>query len=143
MSRSPVDASEHGLDLTGGVGELDHLLRESDVVVLCLRVGEATRGIIGAGQLTAMKSDVVLVNVGRGPLIDETALYAALKKSRIGRAVLDVWYQHPSTGSQAGQPRIRSANLPTSCDSAHLRRDATDRRGPDRRQCRQYPVPRQ
>lgn len=99
VTRSPVDTREHGLDWAGGVDELDHLLRRSDVVVLCLPLEAATRGIIGASQLAAMKSDSVLVNVGRGPLVDEAALYAALKESRIGGAVLDVWYQYPSTGS--------------------------------------------
>lgn len=103
VTRSPVDTIEHGLDWAGGVGELDRLLRESDVVVLCLPLGETTRGIIGAGQLAAMKSDAVLVNVSRGPLVDEAALYAALQERRIGGAVLDVWYQYPATGSQ-GRP---------------------------------------
>jgi phosphoglycerate dehydrogenase-like enzyme len=103
VTRTPMDSGMHGLDWTGGIGELDHLLRESEVVVLCLPLGAATRGIIGASQLDAMKSHAVLVNVSRGPLVDEAALYAALKENRIGGAVLDVWYQYPSTGSH-GRP---------------------------------------
>jgi phosphoglycerate dehydrogenase-like enzyme len=103
VTRTPMDPGMHGMDWTGGIGELDHLLRESEVVVLCLPLGAATRGIIGASQLDAMKSRAVLVNVSRGPLVDEAALYAALKENRIGGAVLDVWYQYPSTGSH-GRP---------------------------------------
>jgi len=44
-----------------------------------------------------MQSHAVLVNVGRGPVIDETALYQALQTQRIGAAIIDTWYQYPST----------------------------------------------
>jgi phosphoglycerate dehydrogenase-like enzyme len=42
-----------------------------------------------------MKSDAVIVNVGRGPTIDETALFEALKDGAIGGAIIDTWYQYP------------------------------------------------
>jgi len=103
VTRSPVDKDKEGLDWVGGVDELEHLLRKSDVVVLSMPLSAATRAIIAASQLEMMKPDAVLVNVSRGPLVDEAALYSALKERRIGGAVLDVWYQYPSTGS-LGQP---------------------------------------
>jgi phosphoglycerate dehydrogenase-like enzyme len=103
VTSDPVDKDEHGLDWVGGVDELERLLRKSDVVVLSVPLSPATRGMIAASQLETMKPDAVLVNVSRGPLVDEAALYGALAANRIGGAVLDVWYQYPSTGSQ-GQP---------------------------------------
>jgi phosphoglycerate dehydrogenase-like enzyme len=120
VTRSPVDIDEHGLDWAGGVDELDHLLRESDVIVLCLPLEEATRGIIGGEQLAAMKSDAVLVNVSRGPLVDEAALYAALKESRIGGAILDVWYQYPTTGSQGPPASLPFGDLPNVLMTPHI-----------------------
>lgn len=103
VTNVPVDKDEHGLDWVGGVDDLERLLRKSDVVVLSVPLSPATRGMIAASQLETMKPDAVLVNVSRGPLVDEAALYEALAANRIGGAVLDVWYQYPSTGSQ-GQP---------------------------------------
>src|SRR5665811_1742761 len=87
-------------DRAGGIEELEHLLRESDVVVLSLPLGPSTRGMIAAGELAMMKPDAILVNVSRGQLIDEAALYAAFAANAIGGAVLDVWYQYPATGAQ-------------------------------------------
>ena len=57
----------------------DDLLRDSDVVVVSAPLTEQTRGMIGAAELRALGPDGVLVNVGRGPLVDERALYEALR----------------------------------------------------------------
>ena len=73
-----VDTAAHGLDWAGDTTALDRLLRESDVAVVSAPLTEATTGMIGAAQLRALGSDGVLVNVGRGPLVDERALYDAL-----------------------------------------------------------------
>jgi phosphoglycerate dehydrogenase-like enzyme len=100
VSRSPVDTGEHGLDWAGGIDDLEHLLRGSDVVVLSLPLGPSTRAMIAARELAMMKPDAIVVNVSRGLLIDEAALYTALAANAIGGAVLDVWYQYPSTGAQ-------------------------------------------
>lgn len=107
VSRSPVDTGEHGLDWAGGIDQLEHLLAESDVVVLSVQLGPSTRAMIAARELAMMKHDAIVVNVSRGPLIDEAALYAALAANAIGGAVLDVWYRYPSTGAQG-----RPANYP-------------------------------
>ena len=53
-------------------------MRESDVVVVSAPLTRATEGMIGADQLRALGSDGVLINVGRGPLVDERALFDAL-----------------------------------------------------------------
>jgi len=75
--------------------KLQELLTQSDYVVLSTPVTPETTGMIGAPQLAAMKSDSFLLNVGRGPLIDEAALIAVLREHKIGGAALDVFNQEP------------------------------------------------
>ena len=74
---------------------LDKLLSRSDYVVLSPPVTPATRGMIGQKQLAAMKKEGYLINVGRGPLVDEAALIEALRERRIAGAALDVFEQEP------------------------------------------------
>ena len=74
---------------------LDEMLPRADYVVLSPPVTSATRGMIGREQLARMKPDAYLVNVGRGPLIDEAALIEALRERKIGGAALDVFDQEP------------------------------------------------
>jgi phosphoglycerate dehydrogenase-like enzyme len=74
---------------------LDELLRTSDVVSLHVPLDDSTRHIIGARELAAMKRDAVLVNTCRGPVIDEAALYEALKAGTIAGAGLDVLVDEP------------------------------------------------
>lgn len=75
--------------------QLDKLLSRSDYVVLSPPVTPATRGMIGRAQLAAMKKDGYLINVGRGPLVDEAALIEALREHRIAGAALDVFDHEP------------------------------------------------
>jgi len=74
---------------------LDELLRSSDVVVLCCPLTSETQHLINAQSLSHMKTDAVLINTGRGPLVDEDALAAALKQGEIAWAGLDVLGQEP------------------------------------------------
>jgi D-3-phosphoglycerate dehydrogenase / 2-oxoglutarate reductase len=74
---------------------LDALLAESDFLVVCCPLTEATRGLIGAAQLARMPPHAVLVNVARGAVVDEAALLAALRERRIGGAALDVFATQP------------------------------------------------
>ena len=75
--------------------EKDELFRRSDVLSVHLVLGERTRGIVGARELALMKSDAILVNTARGPLIDEVALIKALQERRIAGAGLDVYTHEP------------------------------------------------
>lgn len=74
---------------------LDELLRQSDLVTLHTPLLPQTRGLIGAPQLALMKPTAILVNTSRGPIVDEVALYEALKAKRIMGAGLDVFAQEP------------------------------------------------
>jgi len=71
------------------------LLARSDYIVLSAPLTPETRGIVGEAELRAMMRTAVLINVGRGPLVDEAALIAALREARIGGAALDVFDQEP------------------------------------------------
>ena len=76
---------------------LDELLRESDFVSIHCPLTEQTRGLIGAAQIALMKPGAYLLNTARGGLVDEDALYAALKSNRIAGAALDCFAQEPVT----------------------------------------------
>lgn len=70
--------------------DLDCLLKESDVISIHAPLNDATRGLIGEKELRRMKKEAVLLNLGRGPIINEAALTKALKEDWIGAAGLDV-----------------------------------------------------
>lgn len=74
---------------------LEELLRQSDFVVLCVPLAQETHHLIGARELSLMKSEAILVNVARGPVVDEEALVSALKEGRILGAGLDVFEREP------------------------------------------------
>jgi phosphoglycerate dehydrogenase-like enzyme len=75
--------------------DLDVLLAESDVISIHLKLSDRTRGLLGARELSLMKPTAYLVNTARGPIVDETALVAALAGKRIGGAALDVFDVEP------------------------------------------------
>ena len=89
------------------VDDLHALLARCDVVSLHLPLSEATRHIIGAAELRAMKPTAVLVNAARGPLVDEAALAAALAAGEIAGAALDVFEVEPPT---AASPILTAPN---------------------------------
>ena len=74
---------------------MDEVLRESDLVVLAAPLLNETRGLINAARLGVMKPTAYLINVGRGPQVDEKALVEALRSRRIAGAALDVFEQEP------------------------------------------------
>ncbi len=83
------------IELLYGPSALDTVLQESDVVVVCVPETAETRGIIDGRALDAMKDRALLVNVGRGRLVDEDALVDALTRGRIRGAGLDVFATEP------------------------------------------------
>ena len=78
------------------LAELDRMLPECDTVAICTALGPETTGLITAHRLALMKPTAFLINIARGQVIDEDALYAALAEGRLGGAAIDVWWQYPS-----------------------------------------------
>jgi phosphoglycerate dehydrogenase-like enzyme len=73
----------------------DDILRQADVVSLHVRLADETRGFIGRRELALMKPSAILVNTGRGALVERDALTAALRDRKILGAGLDVFHQEP------------------------------------------------
>lgn len=88
---SPERAQELGVEFV----EFDDLLRESDVVSLHVRLSDESRHLIGARELGLMKQGALLINAGRGELVDNAALVDALRSEHLAGAGLDVFDQEP------------------------------------------------
>ncbi len=84
-----------GVDAVYAPVQINDVLSQSDFVVVATPLTEATRGLINADRLAAMRPDASLINVGRGPHVDEAALADALRNHRIAGAALDVFDQEP------------------------------------------------
>ncbi|MCR5469067.1 MAG: D-2-hydroxyacid dehydrogenase [Lachnospiraceae bacterium] len=81
--------------------EFDELLKESDIVSIHAPLNENTEGLMNADAFKKMKKSAILINVGRGPIIDEQALYDALVNNEIYGAGLDVLSVEPMTEDNA------------------------------------------
>jgi glyoxylate/hydroxypyruvate reductase A len=84
-----------GLERVYRPGALHRALAAAHFVVVVLPLTSQTRGLIGAPALAAMRADAWLLNMGRGAVVDETALVQALQARRIGGAILDVFPTEP------------------------------------------------
>ncbi|RWI96820.1 hydroxyacid dehydrogenase [Mesorhizobium sp.] len=78
-----------------GFLSIDALVEQSDIIVLCCPLTEETRGLISRERIARMKPNALLINVSRGPVVDDEALIEALRKGRIGGAALDVFATQP------------------------------------------------
>jgi phosphoglycerate dehydrogenase-like enzyme len=84
--------------------ELDRMLGECDIVVLSCALTPETTGLIDGGRLAAMKPSAFLINLARGAIAEEEALYRALHDGVIGGAALDTWWRYPSASDPAPRP---------------------------------------
>ena len=75
---------------------LQDLLPEANAVIVCLPLTPETHGLLGRQEIGLLPASAILVNVARGPIVDEQALYVALRDGRLAGAGLDVWYRYPS-----------------------------------------------
>jgi D-3-phosphoglycerate dehydrogenase len=110
---TPERAARMGVEFVS----LDDLLRRSDVVSLHLPLTDQSRGMIGERELGLMKSGALLVNTGRGPLVDETALLAALDSGHLAGAGLDVFAQEPLPADSPILSRQQVVLTPHNADS--------------------------
>lgn len=107
--RSPDKGEKRFAAIRSGVRfvALDELLAESDVVVIQTPLNAETRGLIDARRLAMMKPDALLINVGRGGIVDEQALFEALRDGKLGGAALDVFeHEPPNIRGEDGIPPL-------------------------------------
>ncbi|HVO09615.1 MAG TPA: D-2-hydroxyacid dehydrogenase [Vicinamibacteria bacterium] len=93
--RVELSAADPLVDELVPPGRLPELMARADAVVVATPLTADTRGLVGASAIAAMKPTSVLVNVGRGPVVDEAALVSALEERRIRGAALDVFEHEP------------------------------------------------
>ena len=100
------------------VEDLDKLLRQADIVTLHCPSTEATRGMLSASRIAAMKPGATIVNTARADLIDYEAMIAALESGHLGGAGLDVFPEEPKVDARLvalpnviAQPHIGSATI--------------------------------
>ena len=106
-NRSPIADKGDAAEIYA-LAELDRMLPQCDIVVIAAGLGPETSRLIDARRLGLMKPTAFLINIGRAGILDEAALYAALKDNQIGGAALDVWWQYPSPA----EPNRRGSQLP-------------------------------
>ncbi|MDJ0394671.1 2-hydroxyacid dehydrogenase [Rhodococcus sp. G-MC3] len=97
------NASSASLEWSADGSWLGTLMDWADIVVVSAPLTDRTRGMIGVAELRRLGSDGILVNVGRGPLVQEQALFDALSNRTIAGAAIDVWYRYP-TSDGIGKP---------------------------------------
>ena len=97
--REHPERGSEGADQVLRTAELDQLLAQSDFVVLAAPLTPRTQGLINAARLAHMKPDSYLINVSRGPLVDDQAMITALRSRQIAGAALDVFASEPLPAS--------------------------------------------
>ena len=102
-NRSPV-ADPAPAEAVFRLAELDRMLPLCDTVLISCGLAPETKGLIDARRLALMKPGALLINVARAAILDEDALYAALKDGRLGGAALDVWWQYPTQAEPDRRP---------------------------------------
>jgi phosphoglycerate dehydrogenase-like enzyme len=106
------------VEWVGTLRELDSVLRAADILVVSLPLTRATHGLIGTRELSLMTSDAILVNVARGAIVDEDALYEHLRRTPTFSAGIDAWWHEPGS-EEAFTTRRALFDLPNLLGSPH------------------------
>ena len=91
----PDEGGAPGVARVVGTDALLDVLPAADVLVVTVPLTDATRGLVGAGAIAALPRHAIVVNVGRGGVVDQDALAAAVAGGRLGGAGLDVFWEEP------------------------------------------------
>ena len=107
------------VDFMGTVTDMKKVLQAADVVVVTPPLTRETRNLLGKKELTWMKPDAILINVGRGDVINQKALYTHLASNPDFRAGIDTWWSEP-TGKDAFNLEYPFFDLPNIIGSPHV-----------------------
>lgn len=117
---NPERAAALGLAEVVGLDDLPRVLGTADFVVVAVPLEASTVGLIGAAELAAMPATACLINVARGEVVDEAALYEALRDGAIAGAAMDVWYRYPEAGERAAPSAYPFHELPNTILTPHI-----------------------
>jgi glyoxylate reductase len=123
---SPEILAEMRIDSFAGTDGLERLLAESDIVSIHVPLSAATRRLINRRTLGLMKPGAILINVARGPIVDQEALVEALRQGSIAGAGLDVFEEEPI---DPGHPLLQMDNVMATPHLAGVTRGTSRRRG--------------
>jgi phosphoglycerate dehydrogenase-like enzyme len=119
-NRSAVAPSET-VDRYYPLSDLSDFWASADAFVVSVPLAPETRGMVGAAAFRAMQPHAVLINVARGPVVDEQALFEALRDRRIGGAVIDTWYNYPTPSAPNAAPgTLPFRDLPNIVMTPHM-----------------------
>ena len=104
VTRSPSPERAAGLGWLDGIAALPRLLDEADFAVVTVPLTDETRGLIGNVELHALGPNGYLLNPARGDVVDEEALYIALRERAIAGAAIDTWYRYPRAAGETVEP---------------------------------------
>ena len=120
IRRHPAEPDPERIAFLGGPEALDDVLQRADHLAITLSLTDATRGLLGERELASMKSTAFLINVARGEIVDENALYRALATRAIAGAALDVWYRYPTAPGPTPPARQPFHELPNVLMTPHV-----------------------
>ncbi|MGY5874323.1 MAG: 2-hydroxyacid dehydrogenase [Candidatus Thorarchaeota archaeon] len=100
VTRTGVIREEGIANQISPIDQIHKSIPEADFVILALPLTDESMGLVDEKFLNQMKSSSILVNISRGAIVDEAALFSALKNNQIRAAALDVWWRYPSRDSE-------------------------------------------
>lgn len=119
-SPAPERAERLGLAWLGGLNDLPRMASMVDVLVVAIALSDLTRRLVNATVLEAMKDGAYIINVARGDIVDEDALYMALLSGKLAGAGIDTWWQYPRPGERRLPSRLPFHELPNVIMTPHI-----------------------